>query len=306
MRASLLLLLGACFSPSVPSGVPCVLPPAGTGACPSGQFCVEPGVCVTENPPKLDAAIDAVDAFIEVGPDDSDGDGVKDVEDNCPAIANSSQHDEDLDQLGDACDPCPPFAETDDPDGDGVAGSCDPWPTIAGDHIVRFDGFDDPTLQGWTPSGTWEVSADHVVLTSTDNSISTLVMPEPPAERLAVLAHVSVTTVHVAAARSIGTVLLHQGPSETVLCALLRAGVGPKLELYDLGGAGQLGTMPDTAFDNGTLVTLTETRDGSDYACSDAMVSTEGTTTTIASAPGVGLRSNSVSGSYEWVLVVGK
>jgi uncharacterized protein DUF3344 len=41
-----------------------------------------------------------------VGSNDSDGDGVPDVADNCPADYNPSQADKDGDGIGDACDPC--------------------------------------------------------------------------------------------------------------------------------------------------------------------------------------------------------
>jgi len=44
-------------------------------------------------------------------PPDSDGDGVPDVEDNCPGSANPGQQDADGDRVGDACDPC---TDTDD------------------------------------------------------------------------------------------------------------------------------------------------------------------------------------------------
>ena len=40
-----------------------------------------------------------------VGSDDSDGDGVPDDADNCPANANADQADVDDDGIGDACDP---------------------------------------------------------------------------------------------------------------------------------------------------------------------------------------------------------
>jgi hypothetical protein len=46
-------------------------------------------------------------------PADTDGDGVPDGSDNCPAVANPTQGDLDADAIGDACD--------DDVDGDGIA-----------------------------------------------------------------------------------------------------------------------------------------------------------------------------------------
>ena len=53
---------------------------------------------------------------------DFDGDGVEDVEDNCPKLANPQQSDPDKDDLGDACDNCPNAANPDqaDRDEDGV------------------------------------------------------------------------------------------------------------------------------------------------------------------------------------------
>ena len=72
---------------------------------------------------------------------DTDGDGIPDTQDNCPAIANPGQQDNDNDGLGDRCDPdddndlvpdvsdnCPLIANSlqQDSDGDGIGDACDP------------------------------------------------------------------------------------------------------------------------------------------------------------------------------------
>ena len=77
--------------------------------------------------------------------DDSDGDGVMDACDNCPADYNPGQENNDHDSLGDVCDPdddndtivdsednCPyvPNHNQDDTDEDGVGDACDNCPTV--------------------------------------------------------------------------------------------------------------------------------------------------------------------------------
>jgi len=51
---------------------------------------------------------------------DTDGDGIKDMCDNCPTMASTDLIDMDGDELGDACDPCP----TDPENGAGSGGRC--------------------------------------------------------------------------------------------------------------------------------------------------------------------------------------
>lgn len=57
---------------------------------------------------------------------DTDGDGICDDVDNCPAKANADQADTDGDKVGNACDNCPTVANPDqkDSDGNGVGDAC--------------------------------------------------------------------------------------------------------------------------------------------------------------------------------------
>lgn len=61
---------------------------------------------------------------------DSDGDGVVDLQDNCPEQKNPEQKDSDNDSLGNVCDNCPNVANYDqtDTDGDGTGDSCEEKP----------------------------------------------------------------------------------------------------------------------------------------------------------------------------------
>jgi hypothetical protein len=87
---------------------------------------------------------------VDPGDQDSDGDGIKDGEDNCIFIPNPGQEDADLDGVGDLCDPTPNGPDNDadndgvdddddncpinpnpgqeDADGDGAGDICDPTP----------------------------------------------------------------------------------------------------------------------------------------------------------------------------------
>jgi len=99
-------------------------------------FCGDPDAeptCV----PSRTRALDEENTYTGVATDDdSDGDGIDDVEDNCPHIFNpirpvdgTVQGDEDGDGVGDVCDPCPLVQDSsdctvpdlDDRDGDGIS-----------------------------------------------------------------------------------------------------------------------------------------------------------------------------------------
>jgi hypothetical protein len=80
---------------------------------------------------------------------DDDNDGVLDVSDNCPLVANADQADRDGDGTGDACDPL----DNRDPDGDGVPNSILPgdplyaqaqaaaakWASASQHFVIRID-----------------------------------------------------------------------------------------------------------------------------------------------------------------------
>ncbi|HEV8200248.1 MAG TPA: MopE-related protein [Candidatus Polarisedimenticolia bacterium] len=91
---------------------------------------------------------------------DSDGDGIINLNDNCPAVANAGQQDGDGDRVGDACDNCPINTNPDqadfnfdglgdacqDFDGDGFNGLTDCDDTLASVHpgaIEVCNGRDD-------------------------------------------------------------------------------------------------------------------------------------------------------------------
>lgn len=67
------------------------------------------------------------DPLPTTGKADSDGDGIVDGSDNCPAVANFNQADIDLDGRGDACD----LLDNRDDDGDDVPNSLDNCPAVA-------------------------------------------------------------------------------------------------------------------------------------------------------------------------------
>jgi hypothetical protein len=101
---------------------------------------------------------------------DTDGDGHLDAVDNCPMMANPTQHDEDTDNRGDVCDPCPHLmVHGGDADNDKIPDNCDPRPNTAGDTLVRFETFVGNALPaGWIvragPSGDFVVAGDALTI----------------------------------------------------------------------------------------------------------------------------------------------
>lgn len=102
------------------------------------------------------------DKFSPGPEEDRDGDSVVDSKDNCVAVANPFQFDEDFDGVGNACDNCPHIANADQSDvgeesedqiPDGVGDICDPRPTLPGDRLVVFEGFEGELSSDWLQVG---------------------------------------------------------------------------------------------------------------------------------------------------------
>jgi hypothetical protein len=115
------------------------------------------------------AACDGGDPDNNANPDDVDGDGVVNADDNCPDTSNAAQHDEDGDTVGDACDNCPADVNANQADTterevmqfpDGVGDVCDPRPASGGDALRGFYAFAEAAeTSAWTGTG-WQVSDD--------------------------------------------------------------------------------------------------------------------------------------------------
>ena len=83
---------------------------------------------------------------------DSDGDGIADLNDNCPNLSNPNQADLDSDRIGDACDS--------DRDGDSVSDVVDNCPETGntGQSDLDLDGLGDPCDQDSDADGRDNIS----------------------------------------------------------------------------------------------------------------------------------------------------
>ncbi len=113
----------------------------------------------------------------DANPDDVDGDGVVNAQDNCPRFTNADQHDEDGDGVGDICDNCPTIANADQADTteaaingqfpDGVGNACDQRPSVSNDNVARFYSFASAAQAGSFIGSGWTIDADAAVSTGT-------------------------------------------------------------------------------------------------------------------------------------------
>jgi hypothetical protein len=299
-------LASGCFDPSYPTGLPCGPEPR---PCPGDLVCAG-GVCVASADP-ADALPFLPDARVDGpgGDGDADSDGVRDADDNCPAIPNTAQYDDDSDGFGDACDLCPPFADPAQPDTDGdrVGDACDPQPTLPAESWVVFDSFHAAGAPGWALDAGWSV-ANGQLRSPTDVTETGYALYDTPLTGVFVYGRFTVTGVDPDAGpiyRSAGLVSAKTGDLE--YRCLLRDVVTGSTNGALLRVTTTLAQEDLTGVVAGSVVTLGHTHIGSALACggtADARsfeaYDTDGTYGTGR----VGARVQHATAAYDWILVL--
>jgi hypothetical protein len=253
-----------------------------------------------------DAGIDAP----PVTPNDRDGDGVANADDNCPDTGNANQDNEDGDRFGDACDPCPPVADDApaDGDGDGVADACDPNPGTGGDRIHLFEGFQRMPV-GWETAGTWTLVGDDVSASAASGAHALLAQPAPTTGHETISTSVTV----VSANGTINNVAVFDqhgvGTDSELVCAVYSnppatPPIGLTLAVPNVG------STASTAYEFmvGGTYAIRQRRDGTSYGCSAARGATAQMVTgsnPLNNTPfSLGIRVSGASARFAWFLVV--
>jgi hypothetical protein len=216
--------------------------------------------------------VDTTDALSMV--DDLDLDGIANATDNCPAIANPDQANEDGDKFGDACDPCPIDANDNpaDSDGDGIGDACDPHPNNAGDKLVLFEGFHAGIPAGWTVVGTAAAGTDEITLTTVADNHTAVVAPGGPLGNATVTASL-IVDMQVGAFDSAATVTIPYDASsdEGIFCEvyapMASSPDGRYISLWDAPAQNERG-MAQLAWTTGVAYRVSLARSNSKYTCS--------------------------------------
>ncbi|HET9624993.1 MAG TPA: hypothetical protein VFP84_26680 [Kofleriaceae bacterium] len=204
---------------------------------------------------------------------DLDGDGIPNAMDKCEHMAGG-MFDEDGDGIGDECDACPIAKppKTAETDGDGVDAPCDPNPTMPGDKIVLFNGFNNNAIpDGWLPSSAdWTVVGGEAIVTPTTGDLEQLVAPiTAGGTQLALLSAYRVDTINAGTNPQVGVqgiVKLPMG-NQVYHCGSVRSdSLGDQLSL-DANGATAFMPFAKGLFDPAGLYRLAENLQGASADC---------------------------------------
>ncbi|HEY5935348.1 MAG TPA: hypothetical protein VIU61_11950 [Kofleriaceae bacterium] len=299
------LMLAGCFAPQPAAGIPCAEPSA-AARCPEGLDCVlRNGVETCEPDGTLP---DPIDALPDVPPDgDVDKDGVINADDNCVQDANADQSDEDMDAVGDVCDPCPISSDTSDTDGDGVPNDCDPSVQNQ-DQIALFVSFASGIPAEWSAENA-TASNGSVKLTAPSGGGAYLGLPAPDASFVAIWSAATFDAFTSTALAGMGLMDRRvPGMDNAVACQLTAtsAGTTQKLRLYD-ANAGTTIAEGDHELKVGTDTILRLTRETSgQHRCSASspVVSIAGTSAFDPPGQQIGLRMRSGTARYHWIMML--
>jgi hypothetical protein len=242
---------------------------------------------------------------------DPDMDGVLNAIDNCPVVANPQQENEDGDRFGDACDPCPPFADgdpIDDTDGDNVSALCDPFPNTPGDAIVVFAGFSSGAPPGVTQLGPWTYTAGRAEIAGSLTSVRALLWPSQATGTETVYGRGTIDAILGSGiVRGMGgTIRGDSIGTMGIFCGLALSNIDQQVAaLWNVGTQSVLDVMLTTVA-VGTNFTFKHRRTGNAFTCypqttGNALTATDGLSPI---SPLVGAGTFAMSGRFDWILIV--
>ncbi len=243
---------------------------------------------------------------------DLDGDGLLNRGDFCNQQPGGA-FDEDGDGLGDDCDACPIARPPARPDGDAdlVDSPCDPDPTLDGNRITVFEGFNAALPADWRKEGgTWEARGGQAVFTATDPSaVAILTVPLPLSSRhLAVQASYRVSRVDPAASQvHAGLTSIDRRPAGTTEVTCRGSRVGGMDSLVVNSNIDGMAKAFTNLFDPAGLYRIAQLIDNASGACAMRANTQEGGVQ--ATTPGetpteAGLSARAADVQFQYLLIV--